>query len=173
MYSNCLFEALKAKLKDPKHVQIIHLPRSWNDGHSHYLWIKDNQVYHFEAQGKHLRFFFKGKLKSQSLEAFESFILHKNSFAYKADKIDFAKKLHLPSTKEIGFLEWGTYFPNDGYTEFPRKNRICRKIIVSDSSNISTMLIDEATKDNLCNKYWKYLSPYTDMWITLHSSERK
>lgn len=30
MYSNCLFEAIKAKIKDPKNVQIIYLPSRLN-----------------------------------------------------------------------------------------------------------------------------------------------
>mgnify|MGYP002857447552 CR=1 FL=1 len=46
MYSNCLFEALKAKIKDPKNVRIIRLPKEINHGYSHYMWIKDGFVYH-------------------------------------------------------------------------------------------------------------------------------
>ena len=48
-YSNCLLEALKAWIKDPKNVKIIFLPKKWNSDRRHFLWIKDGKVYHYEA----------------------------------------------------------------------------------------------------------------------------
>ena len=35
--SNCLFEALKAKIKDPKHIRIIRFPKVLT-GHLHFGW---------------------------------------------------------------------------------------------------------------------------------------
>lgn len=36
MYSNCLFEAIKAKIKDPKNVQIRLIPPSINNWNLHF-----------------------------------------------------------------------------------------------------------------------------------------
>ena len=49
MYSNCLFEAIKAKIKDPKNVQIHLIPPSINNWNLHFYWInKSNQtIYHY------------------------------------------------------------------------------------------------------------------------------
>ena len=45
MYSNCLVEAIKAKIKDPKAVRIIYLPKKWNNGARHFMWIKGVESY--------------------------------------------------------------------------------------------------------------------------------
>lgn len=51
MYSNCLFEALKAKIKDPKYVRIIRLPKEVNAGICHIMWIKGDTVFHAYSSG--------------------------------------------------------------------------------------------------------------------------
>ena len=45
MYSNCLIEAIKAKVRDPKAVRIIYLPKKWNNGVRHFMWVKNDKVY--------------------------------------------------------------------------------------------------------------------------------
>ena len=54
-YSNCLAEALKAWIKDPKNVKIIYLPKKWNHGAKHFLWVKGGKVYHYEARNQNNR----------------------------------------------------------------------------------------------------------------------
>lgn len=50
MMSNCLFEAVKAKLKNPKNVKILYWTPAMNNGRWHFLWrnLKDNTISHFE-----------------------------------------------------------------------------------------------------------------------------
>ena len=51
MYSNCLFETLKAKLKEPKAVHIKMLPGKFrNNIFPHFYWIKDNYAYDFRSE---------------------------------------------------------------------------------------------------------------------------
>lgn len=80
MYSNCLLEAIKAKIKDPKNVKIDYMPRTLNRGRGHFLWInyKEEKVYHYHAQDTKPfwnRPLFNGKLKVMELRVYEGFIL--------------------------------------------------------------------------------------------------
>lgn len=63
--SNCLIEAVRAKLLCWKHVRILRLTKFYNiDGRNHYLWIDDRQPdFFFEFCAKHKKhnhFIFKG-----------------------------------------------------------------------------------------------------------------
>ncbi len=80
MYSNCLFEAIKAKLKDPKNVQIIFLPQRLNIYKGcHFLWIDktcgSDIFFEFVDDSKKARtrrhFFFKGHVSSTSKESLQ------------------------------------------------------------------------------------------------------
>lgn len=87
MYSNCLIEAIKAKIKDPKAVHIIYLPKKWNDGALHFMWVKDNKVYHYtHEESEKGGLLFKGIVKEQDFETFEAFILYKLSYNWDVDK---------------------------------------------------------------------------------------
>ena len=48
MYSNCLIEAIKAKIKDPKNVHIFLLPKHYGGGATHFMWYntKNGKYYH-------------------------------------------------------------------------------------------------------------------------------
>ena len=69
-YSNCLLEAIKAKLKNPKNVKILYIPRGFNVGDTwgHFIWTDatidtDNQ-YYFEfcsARNGSNHIWFKGR----------------------------------------------------------------------------------------------------------------
>lgn len=66
MYSNCLFEAVKAKLKNFKYVRIIPLPILLNRNRTHFLWIKDKKIYQYvyDENKKHRNpYFFEGFVK--------------------------------------------------------------------------------------------------------------
>lgn len=172
-YSNCLIEAIVAWMKDPKNVKIIYLPKKWNNGRRHFLWIKGDKVYHYEAKNKNNRkLFFSGIYKEQDLDTFEAFILRRLSFNPDIDKKIVAKKLHLPSIDKAGFLNWTCYFPTENILDFPEKNKICKYILIHDETGIRTMLIDNLSKDNFEFMEWKYLSPYDDNWNILTNDQR-
>lgn len=162
MVSNCLIEAIKAKIKDPKNVRIIALKRAWNDGNLHFYWIDGNEVYHYEAPSSKAPFLFKGETKHISLESFEAFTLkHLAISKPNLDKSIVAKKLRLPSVNMIGMLNWEIYFPDGECFEKPVKNNLTKLVMVKlNSSEIKIMNIEDFEKENFECVYWKYLSPY-------------
>ena len=78
-YSNCLIEAIKAKIKDPKHVKLLFIPKKYNEHNSisfHCFWMKDDIVYDFRAESfnkKHLwqLFLFKGHIRANEKKYYE------------------------------------------------------------------------------------------------------
>jgi len=172
-YSNCLIEALKAWIKDPKNVKIIYLPKKWNNDRRHFLWLKNDKVYHYEALDKNnKKLFFKGTYKEQDLNTFEAFILHRLGYKPSIDKKIVAKKLHLPSLKKEGFLNWTCYCPMDNILSFPEKNKICKYVFIHDESGVRSVPIDSLNKDDFEFIEWKYLSPYDDAWNILSNDQR-
>ena len=171
MRSNCLFEAVKAKLKDWKNVHILYLPPRWNGGHLHFFWLEGDTVYHFthetDDESKQ-SYFFKGFVKKIKLTTFEASILHKMIFPYKKDNIKLAKKLHLPSVDEPGYLNWELYEADyEDSKNFPKKNKICKRVLISDGVNIFTKEIEDLKESDYKTLKWKYLSPYDNCWKTL------
>ena len=76
MISNCLFEAIKAKLKNPQNVRIIRLPKEISST-AHFMWINKNNVYHaYDYKHSKNHFLFDCKIKSIPYYVFESFILN-------------------------------------------------------------------------------------------------
>lgn len=77
MYSNCLFETLKAKLKEPKAVHIKMLPGKFrNNIFPHFYWIKDNYAYDFRSEKKRRKYqviLFKGTIHKCRRDIYENF----------------------------------------------------------------------------------------------------
>lgn len=86
-YSNCLVEAIKAKIKDPKNIDLCFLPAKLNKGRFHIFWIdkskKEPVVYHyktltFEESCWIDRIWYRGEYKIfYNWRIFQSFILNK------------------------------------------------------------------------------------------------
>ena len=75
MKSNCLFEAIKAKIKDPQNITIHILSPKLNNGELHVYWFdkKDNHIYHYTYLDEDsCYFFFEGKISSHNIKLFES-----------------------------------------------------------------------------------------------------
>lgn len=72
-YSNCLIEALKAKIKNPKNVHIHKVPAKWNHEIFPHFWWEDGENA-FEFLTKKDRHFqvllFEGRLKKRRLCAY-------------------------------------------------------------------------------------------------------
>ena len=103
MKSNCLIEALRAKIKDPKNVRIYHFPLALNNNYLHFYWVnkRENKVYHY-ADPKagnccldRFKLLFTGKLKIRQRDLFERSLYKKmSSLGWTLDKqITVAKKL--------------------------------------------------------------------------------
>ena len=72
-YSNCLFEAIKAKLKDPMHINIhVIPPRLNNSVFPHFWWDDGFRGYDFKQDKKGSILFFKGHVRDYSLHTYRS-----------------------------------------------------------------------------------------------------
>lgn len=96
MYSNCLFEAIKAKIKNPKYVHIFKVPKLMSKS-NHFMWFDGQNYYHSVAlhPTKYNDLFHKSKLKKVDEVTFNAFALQyiKNLSNKKIKKIE--KKLCL------------------------------------------------------------------------------
>ena len=76
MYSNCLIEALKAKVKDPKNVKIHMIPSKVNNcgGLPHFWWAVGDTAYDFKRVEGKCGIWFNGKLRSCEKAIYEEFL---------------------------------------------------------------------------------------------------
>ena len=71
-YSNCLLEAIKAKLRDWKNVKLTYIPPRYNEVFCpHFLWSDGIYDYDFGYVEKQLKwyqiFWFKGRIRQRAL----------------------------------------------------------------------------------------------------------
>lgn len=106
-YSNCLFEAIKAKLKDPKNIKIIALPKSLLQ--RHYAWTDGKTVTHAFRRdaGVRCNLLFVPKFKTVSIETFTRWILGNTKDINELQK--YAQKWNLPICNIQGVLNSPTY----------------------------------------------------------------
>lgn len=114
MYSNCLVEALKAKIKDPKNVYIFKTPFSINDD-LHFMWKKGDFYYHAPIIGKshwYNLFFHKVNLKKCSKESFDALIIRytKNADLKTKEKV---AKVTKSEFANLPNQIWGAHFENE------------------------------------------------------------
>lgn len=133
------------------------------------MWVKGDKVYHYtHEESEKGGLLFKGIVKEQDFETFEAFILHKLSYNWDVDKKAVGKKLGLPSIKKEGYLDWSRYWPEEGLTDFPEKNKICKYVLLSaETDQIRSVKIEDLKKEEIKYMDWKYLSPYDDCWKIL------
>ena len=95
-YSNCLIEAVKAKLKDPKHVRIIMLKPYIITKYLHFAWTDGKYFYHAYGQNRKwwARYLYKPVVKKVPFIVFESFVCDR----LKGNPIEHQKKV----LKELG-----------------------------------------------------------------------
>ena len=99
-YSNCLIEALKAKIRNPQ-IKIKVYPLCLNNNHLHFYWVDKDTVYHFTCKNKFHRVLFKGELKKYDVKLFNGSLLYKmyqNISLEDAYKV--VDKYHLHISKE-------------------------------------------------------------------------
>lgn len=184
-YSNCLIEALKAKIKDPKNVKILILPGKIFGEHLHVMWREGDTVKHAYKSSKDKckwnRFFYKVKYKTNSFESFEAYILDYIKNQDFKTQIKYAKKFDLKSINMNGVLGWDiagnivdseilkTYSVTEGMIDsvkakenFEYLNRVLKgRLIIKAILNkkIKTVTFDELLKLN-SNTLYKYVTPF-------------
>ena len=125
-YSNCLFEALKAKIKDPKHIRIIRFPKVLT-GHLHFGWTDGEYFYHSydpiynkrSRIGKKLTFFlYRIRTKKVPYLVFQSYWVDH----LRCEPLDIQKKVikkycprfaSIPGVFPDEGWQWGGYGKND------------------------------------------------------------
>lgn len=95
-YSNCLIEAIKAKLKN-KNAQIIFVPKKFNDSIGfHCFWKIDDLIYDFKCESnvKHYwqMILFKGYIRANSFENYRSLMYGKLDMYLEKTSKDYGKK---------------------------------------------------------------------------------
>lgn len=178
--SNCLIEALKAKLKDPKHVQLIFIWPKLNHGRFHVMWVdrKQDKIFHahFLNADKVSRFhiLYQPDFKSKSFRAFQGWyatLLVNNYGVEKAIKI--FKKKNFPLINIKGVLDYGE---NDSCLkagpELPKESDLegmflCGNYVVIVESkdgerSLRSMKTSEAVKYAAAGHefLWKYVTPF-------------
>lgn len=137
-YSNCLLEAILAKLKNWKNVKILYIPRSFNIDHSsgHFVWtnktLDPSNSYYFEfcaKKKKHNRIWFEGAVsgtKRYEIERVLNLGLARNKKLRKIEK-SFNMKFNVMKLDEmqrlLGKCDWTIvdpdYSPLPKATDFP------------------------------------------------------
>lgn len=104
MFSNCLLEAIKAKIENPS-LEIKLIPPSLNQGRIHFYWTDGRTIWHYnnkcERKNPFARILFNGILKECGSTFFESLMLHKmyEKGLSEAQALKLSKKYRLPFTE--------------------------------------------------------------------------
>ena len=183
MYSNCLFEALKAKIRNPKKVQIYFLKGGVFGQHSHFMWKEGDVIKHAYKPGDihwYNRWLFKPSFKTSSIETFYAYIMDAlKKMPSKEVKVKYAKKLGLGNVLDIdGVLDWTTINPdtNSEFNLMPNRKdyellcKLTRKDIpikVYEENSIRTVSFDELLKLEEGTRY-KYVTPFDEDYTALY-----
>ena len=118
--SNCLIEAIKAKLEDPQNVRIGYISPFINHGAFHFWWIKESEGkgYHFRSDKDEKNFiFFLGTTCRNDLVFFQDFVIRRCFYRGKSIKATqkYCRKAGLNvsiRTIEDGFYKKSNYDSN-------------------------------------------------------------
>lgn len=179
-YSNCLLEAVKAKLKDWKDIKIFYIPKKFNDTKCfHFMWknTKTNETFDFKAEkalSSPLKLlYFKGHIRKVSIQNYYSKYMNNEVSKYLKSKY---RKEELKIEKKYGYtsenssLEFYNYWHEKWHyisdNETPSLNDgfgdLVQVLIESDSSlQLCLMEIDEngiKNESNLKIKCWRYFN---------------
>lgn len=164
MISNCLFEAIKAKLKDPRNVKIVKLPKEVSRT-THFMWCDDDYFYHaYDYKKSKNHILFKCKIKSIPRHVMESFIV--NYLEFNPNMIKLAKKCNLRIADYHSGWDWSIYdfhhdkLPSQEDVNFFEKVMKCQtKFKLCIEGNMKTVTLDEL-KSQKCDFEWKMIDLY-------------
>ena len=160
MKSNCLFEAVKAKIKNPKNIQIFKLPKGISKT-THFVWKDGNFYYHaYNVNHSKNKFFFECKIKKIPDYVFESFILNYIEFSDVESKIKIAKKCAMKIIEYKTDWQWSLSdfqddLPSQTDIEFFEKVMKCSaKFKICINGELKTTGLEEL-KSQTCDFEWK------------------
>lgn len=165
MRSNCLFEALKAKIKNPKGVRVFKVPHDMDDGF-HFMWKEGDFYCHaytkdYEHQN---HFLFEFKIKKIPDYVYESYVVNLLLFESEKVKRRVNKALGMKFCKMKGKWDWSlakynheTQLPKQSDIEYyekvlrqPLKFKVCVK------GKLKTMTLEQMKKIKT-NFEWKFI----------------
>lgn len=167
MISNCLFEAVKAKIKDPRNVKIFKMPKELNKDVTHFMWCDEDFYYH-GYNYKHTKnpFLFDCKIKKIPRYIFESFILGNIKFCDKNYKIKIVKKCFMRIGDYQTNWDWSFYefqhdeLPSQDYINFFEKVMKCHaKFKICINGELKTTSL-KSLKSQTCDFEWKMVDLY-------------
>lgn len=186
MYSNCLFEALKAKIKDPKNVYIFRVPKRFGGGATHFMWYDGKKYYHSVMTNKtnikwYKKLWHTQVIKSIDEAVFNSFILKKLNVLSIEQVRKTAKKLKLRIIGIPNNYQSSTpcdpVLPNLEDIEFLRK--VLRKepkfkvvkFFSRTDRDIQILTCDELIKSiNEVSLEWKIIGIYDEEFASLYEN---
>ena len=179
MYSNCLFEAIKAKLKNPKNVHIFKLPKEINKV-THFMWCDDNYYYHaynYKKTRNHV--FFDCKIKKVPRHIFESFILTHIEWKNVEYKNKVMEKCFMKLNDYHSEWDWSLIeykhdeLPTDDYLEFFRKTIKCEPMFKICINNKLTVCLLEEAKSKTYDFEYKLVDLYDHDFERVYRGHKK
>jgi hypothetical protein len=163
MKSNCLFEALKAKLRNPKGVKMFKVPKELND-HTHFMWREGDFYYHAYIKNyDRFHFLFDFKIKKIPAYVFESYAICYIKLKDEKTKRKLAKKMALKFTEMGNEWDWcivkyrNKCLPKQSdLTYYEKVLRRPLKFKVCQNGEMKTMTLKEMKKIK-GNFEWKFI----------------
>lgn len=171
-YGNCLIAALFAKIKDPKNVKIIYMPKKLNfEGRHgcHFLWKneKENKVYHYihDDDGT-FNLFYKGKTKCLDSKTFKLFMYKRISEYSQRVRKKYSKNFGVDFEDEMNwhFIELDG-LPNN--VDRPKGIVLDYvQVLYGKHPNWKTKMvpIDQVDKFPKGAVAWRYQTPFTELF---------
>lgn len=185
MYSNCLFEAIKAKIKDPKNVYIFRVPKRFGGGATHFMWYDGKKYYHSVMTDRtnvkwYKKLWHNQEIKEIDEAIFNAFILNKISVLPVEKVRKTAKQLKLRIMNISGNYHHSTphnpILPNIEDVEFLRKVfrkepkfKVVKYFSISDR-NMQILTYDELIKsiNERVTLDWKIIGIYEEEFAPLY-----
>lgn len=179
MYSNCLFEALKAKIKDPKNVQIIFLKGGLFGKRDHFMWMNNDTVFHaYNPKGSNNNILYNVSYKKVDFDVFEGYVIDAIKKLPLETQLKIAKNWHLKSIEIPGVVQWANFIKDDDpeFSNIPKTEdfyyltKILRKkplIKIFINSTIKTIEFDKLLNSE-GPLQWKYVTPFDNDYTAIY-----
>ena len=165
MRSNCFFQALKAKIKNPQ-VRFFKLPECLNDA-VHFMWCDEKFYYHaYNIKHNNNFLLYDFKIKKVPRHIFESFVLSYLEWHDVNFKIKIARNCFMKITDYKSEWDWSLYkynhdeLPSQEYLDFFEKVlKTSAKFKLCINGQMKTATLKEL-KSQKCNFEWKMIDLY-------------
>ena len=179
-YSNCLLEAIKAKLKDWKNIKILFIPKRFNDENlCHFMWLNtsSNKLYDFKADKRITNLckllLFRGTIRKTDFKNYYSNYMNSKitkflKEKYRKEELKFEKKFgYVSQNSSLEFYDyWHEKWHFISDSEYPTLEDgfgDLIQVLIEDNDSLQLGLM-HLTKDGVQNtlnlkiKCWRYFN---------------